>query len=58
MTKLNDFDRAKVGHDRMKSHDSEIWNEAIEAAAKVCKDMGTIITVEEQIRKLKIDTNL
>lgn len=30
--KLNSYDRAKVGFDRMDAHDKEIWNAAIEAA--------------------------
>lgn len=33
MSKLDNFDRAKVGYDRMEAHDNHIWNEAIEAAA-------------------------
>ena len=30
---INNFDRAKIGYDKMDAHDKQIWNEAIEAAA-------------------------
>lgn len=54
MSKLDNFDRAKVGYDRMDAHDNHIWNEAIEASsAKVCDAFGNDSGIAAEIRELK-----
>lgn len=50
--KINSYDRAKVGFDRMDEHDKTIWNEAIEAVLSELDETDYHYT-REQIRKLK-----
>ncbi len=54
MNKFDDFDRAKVGYDKMDAYDRNLWNAAIEAAALICYDgaVGYPVTAV-LIRKLK-----
>lgn len=37
--KFDEFDRAKVGYDKMAAYDKELWNAAIEAAAEKCDNL-------------------
>lgn len=61
---LSDFDKAKVGYDKISVFEKEIWNTAIEAAAKLCDKAYENATwspayqrpakiIGEKIRKLK-----
>lgn len=45
---ITDFDRARIGYDKMNVYEREIWNGAIEAAANEVAEVH-----QEQIRKLK-----
>lgn len=50
---LDSFDRAKVGYDNIERHDAEVWNAAIEAAAKQVEHPGEPNPVSEGVRSLK-----
>ena len=51
----DNFDRAKVGYNKMDIHDTIVWNEAVEAAAKLSDDnvSKSAIGFGDEIRKLK-----
>lgn len=34
---ITDFDRARIGYNKMNVYEKEVWNEAIETAAQICK---------------------
>lgn len=49
---ITDFDRARIGYDKMNVYEREVWNKAIEEAAKVA-EFNMDETVPVKIRKLK-----
>lgn len=55
---LDNFDRAKVGYDKMDEHNKEVWNNAVEASAKIVDDCNregpyNAIAAASRIRELK-----
>lgn len=52
-TKMTNFDRAKIGYDKISVFERRIWNEAIEAAALKADSISAFSYVAAAIRSLK-----